>query len=53
MDLVLAGTDTTSNALEFCFLYMTKYPEIQEKVRQEIDTVVGASRLPTLYDRVK
>ncbi len=50
-DFFLAGSETTSTTLRWVLLYMMKYPEIQDKVQQEIDTVVGRDRLPQLSDR--
>ncbi|KAF9254958.1 cytochrome P450 [Marasmius fiardii PR-910] len=45
-----AGVETTSVALlNFC-LAMALHPEIQEKARIEIETVVGKERLPTYED---
>lgn len=32
---------------------MTLYPEIQKRAQEEIETVVGQDRLPTLEDRKK
>uniref|UniRef100_H2V8A7 Cytochrome P450 2J6-like n=1 Tax=Takifugu rubripes TaxID=31033 RepID=H2V8A7_TAKRU len=52
MDLFVAGSETTSTTLRWAFLYMAKYPEIQEKVQAEIDRVVGQSRPLTMDDRV-
>ncbi|XP_016404253.1 cytochrome P450, family 2, subfamily V, polypeptide 1 isoform X2 [Sinocyclocheilus rhinocerous] len=51
LDLFVAGTETTSTTLLWAFVYMMKYPEIQEKVQQEIDKVVGRSRRPNIDDR--
>ncbi|KAN0041399.1 hypothetical protein ACTFIV_003938 [Dictyostelium citrinum] len=36
LDFFFAGTDTSSTTLEYLFLLMANYPEIQEKVHQEI-----------------
>lgn len=51
LDLFVAGTETTSTTLLWAFVYMMKYPEIQEKVQAEIDKVVGRSRRPRIDDR--
>ncbi|XP_022111570.1 cytochrome P450 2J6-like [Acanthaster planci] len=50
-DLFAAGSETTVTTLEWCFLYMAIYPEIQQRVQAEIDAVVGRNRLPRLADK--
>ncbi|XP_059829936.1 vitamin D 25-hydroxylase isoform X1 [Hypanus sabinus] len=50
-ELIIAGTETTTNALRWAILYMALYPNIQEKVHQEIDTIVGKSQIPALENR--
>ncbi|XP_066295638.1 cytochrome P450 2D6-like [Branchiostoma lanceolatum] len=49
-DLFFAGTDTTTNTLRWSLLYMTLNPDIQHKLQEELDVVVGAG-LPTLSHR--
>ncbi|XP_066270863.1 cytochrome P450 2U1-like [Branchiostoma lanceolatum] len=39
--LFLAGTETTANTIRWALLYMMVNPGIQEKVHQEIDSVLG------------
>ena len=36
-----AGLDTSRFTIQFALLHMAAYPEIQKKVREEIDNVVG------------
>ncbi|NWI14541.1 CP2J6 protein, partial [Crypturellus soui] len=52
-DLFLAGTETTATTLRWALLYMTLYPEIQEKVQKELDTVLGPSHIICYEDRKK
>ncbi|XP_072035375.1 cytochrome P450 2U1-like [Amphiura filiformis] len=49
--LFKAGGDTVSTTLEWCCLYMMAYPDIQLKIQEEMDSVVGRNRLPRLSDR--
>ena len=48
--LFLAGTETTSNTLLWCLLYMANYPDVQRKVQDEIEAVCG-ERLPSFDDQ--
>ncbi|XP_031141015.1 cytochrome P450 2F3-like isoform X1 [Sander lucioperca] len=50
-NLYLAGTETTSSTLRFGLSVLIKYPKIQEKMQQEIDTVIEQERLPYMEDR--
>ncbi|KAM0289033.1 hypothetical protein ACHAO9_006542 [Fusarium lateritium] len=46
-----AGTDTTGATILSVFAAMVIYPDIQKRAQEEIDRVVGASRLPSLSDK--
>ncbi|KAE8289787.1 Cytochrome P450 1B1 [Larimichthys crocea] len=50
-DLIGAGLDTISTALHWILLLLAKYPEIQTKLHELIDKVVGRDRLPSVDDR--
>jgi cytochrome P450 family 2 subfamily J len=50
-DLFLAGAETTSTTLQWTFLYLAIFFEVQKKLQAEIMKVVGNSRLPCLSDR--
>ncbi|XP_069087515.1 cytochrome P450 2D15-like isoform X2 [Pleurodeles waltl] len=52
-DLFSAGTETTSTTLRFGLLYMMLYPDVQNRVQEEIDQVIGRERKPTMDDRAK
>ena len=52
-ELFVAGTDTTATTIRWALLYFTFYPDVQERLWQEINDIIGTSRLPTLEDKVK
>eukprot|EP00058_Branchiostoma_floridae_P024940 XP_002610430.1 hypothetical protein BRAFLDRAFT_85568 [Branchiostoma floridae] len=51
-DLFSAGTETSCLTLCWGFLYLTAYPDVQEKVQAELDRVVGRDRPPAFSDRI-
>ncbi|CAL4119846.1 unnamed protein product, partial [Meganyctiphanes norvegica] len=50
-DLFGAGSETTSSTIRWFVLYMVLYPQVQKRVQEEVDNVVGADRQPGLEDR--
>jgi cytochrome P450 len=47
--LFLAGHETTANALTWLWYLLGKHPEVEAKLHDEVDSVVG-DRVPTLAD---
>ncbi|XP_061740857.1 cytochrome P450 2K1-like isoform X2 [Nerophis ophidion] len=50
INLFIAGTDTTSTTLRWSLLLMAKYPQIQDRVQEELSRVVGDRQI-TMEDR--
>jgi cytochrome P450 len=50
-DLFMAGAETTANTLTWAILYLVTFPNVQKRLQEEIDQVVGNRRLPTLDDK--
>ena len=53
MDLMIAGTDTSAQTVNWFMLIMANRPEIQAKVHEELDRVIGPDALPTVDDRTR
>ncbi|XP_060703980.1 cytochrome P450 2J6-like isoform X1 [Hemiscyllium ocellatum] len=51
IDLFAAGTESTSTTLRWGLLFMVLHPDVQSKVQEEIDSVIGKERKPALDDR--
>ncbi|NWH78869.1 CP2J2 protein, partial [Piaya cayana] len=52
-DLFLGGSETTATTLSWALLYMVAYPDVQEKVQEELDAVLSPSHLICYEDRKK
>ena len=53
MDLLIAGTDTSAQTVNWFLLLLANRPEIQAKVHEELDRVIGDDALPTVEDRTR
>lgn len=53
IDLFFAGVDTTANTIHWALLFLAVDPELQAKFQEEIDRVIGHSRLPETADEPK
>ncbi|KAM8974328.1 cytochrome P450 1A1 [Pelodytes ibericus] len=52
-DLFGAGFDTITTALSWSLMYLVAHPEIQERIQNELDRVIGKERRPRLSDRAQ
>jgi len=49
-DFWLGGMDSTVTTLRWAVLYLTKHPEVQERVFAEVEEVVGLENDPSHFD---
>ncbi|XP_004472575.3 vitamin D 25-hydroxylase isoform X2 [Dasypus novemcinctus] len=52
-ELIIAGTETTTNVLRWAVLFMALYPNIQGQVQKEIDLIIGPNGKPSWDDKCK
>ncbi|KAF9269296.1 cytochrome P450, partial [Marasmius fiardii PR-910] len=48
--LLEGGSETTASFLQSLVLFITAFPDVQQKAQREMDAVVGLDRLPSLDD---
>ncbi|XP_072484442.1 cytochrome P450 1A2-like isoform X1 [Notamacropus eugenii] len=50
-DIFGAGFDTVTTVISWSLMYLVTKPEVQKKIQEELDTVIGRARRPLLSDR--
>ena len=50
-EVFMGGLESTSSTLCWTLVYLIHYPHVQDKLHQELDDVIGYSRLPDLTDK--
>ena len=50
LDVIIAGSDTTSSSLAWLLLCMVSFPEIQKKIHEELDETIDKDDLPRWQD---
>ncbi|KAH7709457.1 CBN-CYP-33C9 protein [Aphelenchoides avenae] len=50
-DLFIAGQETSSTTLAWTFTYILLHPDVQDRLHEELDAVIGSDRLVTMDDR--
>ncbi|CAI4223962.1 unnamed protein product [Auanema sp. JU1783] len=50
-DLWTAGMETTSNTLTWCLVYVMNHPDVQKKMHEEMDKIIGSDRVITMSDK--
>ncbi|KAF9007215.1 CYP63 cytochrome P450 monooxygenase-like protein [Cyathus striatus] len=52
LNIMIAGRDTTASTLTFIFYFLSRYPAVMTRLREEIFSKVGPNRHPT-YDDIR
>lgn len=51
VDYMFPSAIAVGHTMSFYFALLANHPEVQKRIQDEIDNVVGRSRMPTLDDR--
>uniref|UniRef100_A0A8C2Z8F1 Cytochrome P450 n=1 Tax=Cyclopterus lumpus TaxID=8103 RepID=A0A8C2Z8F1_CYCLU len=51
LNLFMAGTETTSSTIRYALSVLIKYPNIQEKMQNEIESAIGQGCSPSMENR--
>ncbi|KAI6192786.1 (pine wood nematode) hypothetical protein [Aphelenchoides fujianensis] len=51
-DLWLAGQESTSTKITWCIGFLVGHPEVQQKMHEELDRVIGSDRMIAMSDRL-
>ena len=50
-DVLVAGTDTSKSTLSWCFIFLSRDVQLQQELRQQVDSVMQDGRAPMSQDR--
>lgn len=53
IDFFLAGISNTTSTVDILLLQMANHQDVQKKLHEEIDAVIGRDKIPELSDRPK
>jgi hypothetical protein len=53
LDYLFPASTTVTSTLNFAMAFLMNYPDVQTKMQEELDDVIGRERLPTLDDRAR
>lgn len=53
LDFFIAGSQTTSNTLDFALLNVLLHADVQQRIHEEIDQALPNGKLPSCLDKTK